>query len=654
MQASVTETLVPTLVVINRFRENNPVEDIIFQDDALSRPLFNDPKDTVGTLPQWLEALSSILHSINSDVTMSVLLDNIAHTACSLLKLNKCSVMLADRSEERLRVVGSAGLSQSYLDLVNGSRPITLSENGPRYSSPSAQAYLTKSIVLIPSASDASEFSPWRDMAQSEGYEALIAAPLADEGNPLGVIVGYAHSRRTFSNEQIDSIQLLAKFASTALMTARLRGNSRIMIDELHQANKELLENQRTLANLDLQHDQLMRTVAANVGVSGVLTALANLFRVPVCLQDIYGPVIAEERLDYQNTDFHERNQLMRTVDQWSTSRLSAPQQLADGSITVRPIILDSTPVALLWVGPNQRGQGQAASQALDRFALVVALELAKELPLKEAKYASARDVVAHLTTSDEPAALRSAMGRASSLGLDPTTQLQVAIIGWPTSSPREGDTNLLNLCERIVHGAMFTSLIGGNNDRVTLLLATANTGHCDALLEDVLRQLRRRDALTGIRGIVTSAPQGSKEIPRLHRALTGTLDFTRVEASNSLTRIDALGSTGILLTHGDPETLSAFAHQVLGALLDPHGTSPEQLHTLNAWIDSGCTTTTTARQIHVHPNTVKYRLKNIEKQLKLDLRDTRALTDIRLALDIARLMGLSHLLNETKVTTEI
>jgi len=630
------------------------MKEIISQDDALLHPLFDHQKDTVGSLRQWLEALSSILQSINSDVTMSVFLDNIAHTACSLLKLNKCAVMLTDCSEERLKVVGSAGLSKSYLDLVNGSRPITLMENGPRYSSPSAQAYLTKSIVLILNASDTSEFSAWRDMAHSEGYEALIAAPLADEGNPLGVIVGYSHSRRTFSNEQIDSIQLLAKFASTALMTARLRGDSRVMIHELHRANQELLENQRTLADLDLQHDQLMRTVAANVGVPGVLTALANLFRVPVCLQDIYGPVIAEERLDFQNADFDMRNQLMRTVDQWSTSRLSSSQLLADGSITVRPIILDSTPVALLWVGPNQRGQGQAASQAIDRFVLAVALELAKELPLKEAKHASARDVVAHLTTSDEPATLRAAMGRASSLGLNPDTQLQVALIGWPNSAPHQEGHSLLNLCERIVHNATFTSLIGGNDSRVTLLLATANTNQCDAFLEDVLRQLRRRDALLGVRGIVTSAPKGSKEIPRLHRALTGTLDFSRVEASNSLTRIDTLGTTGVLLTHGDPETLSAFAHQVLGPLLMPEGTFRDQLKTLNTWIESGCMTTATARQIHVHPNTVKYRLRNIEKQLNVDLRDTRALTDIRLALDIARLMGLSSLLNGTEISTEI
>jgi len=605
----------------------------------------HEPPVSIGSLHQWLEALASLLHSINSDVPMSNLLDSIAETACSLLKLDKCSVMLSDPLEQRLKVVGSAGLSQAYLDLVNGPRPISLSEQGPRYSSPSAQAYLTKSIVLIPSASDASEFSPWRDMALGEGYEALIAAPLEDEGHPLGVIVGYCSTRRMFPIEQIDSIRLLAKFAATALMTARLRADSRSMIDELHHANNELLAQQQVLAELDIQHDQLMRTVASNVGIPGVVTALAKLLRTPVCLQDIYGPVIAEERLHHQSFEFDIRDQLMAEAVYWDGHRVTAPQQLVNGEFTFRPITLDSNPVALLWVGPHPPDRTQPATLVLDRFALAVALELAKELPLRDARNASARDVVARLMSTDELESTQAAMSRAAGLGFDPNSRLHIALIECDTQAPRDSETNLLTLCERLLlQDEEFPSLIGGSHERVVILLGNPSANQCDSVLRKHLETLRRRVEFANIRSVITVAPEGLHQVHRLHRALTGSLKFLSFEHRDRLRRIDMLDSTGLLLTHGSPDTLSAFAQQTLKGLLNPDAGSTEQLQTLQMWIDSGCSTSITAQRMHLHPNTIKYRLNNIEKQLDMDLRGARALTDLRLALDVCRLMGLSGL----------
>lgn len=66
----------------------------------------------------------------------------------------------------------------------------------------------------------------------------------------------------------------------------------------------------------------------------------------------------------------------------------------------------------------------------------------------------------------------------------------------------------------------------------------------------------------------------------------------------------------------------------------------PELLETLQAYLRSGLSARETARQLFVHPNTVPYRLRLIERELGCTLSDVEQLTDVVLALRY-RQMGL-------------
>lgn len=638
--------LVPTLVVSNEFSDNCPVLDETScthstQSTPLNWPAIEQsgrPSVDVGSLSQWLEGLSELLRSINSGTAKRVLMDSIADIACSLLALDKCALLIADSQGERLKVAGSSGLSRAYIDLVNGSRPISLQEQGPTYSSPSAQAYLTRAVVLIPSASHASEFSPWRDMARDEGYESLIAAPLTSEGPPLGVMVGYCQRERQFSTEHIDALRLLARFACTALITARLRADSRVMIEELHQANSELLTRQRLLAEQDLQHDQLMHTVASNVGVAGVISALAQLLRTPVCLQDVDGPILAEERLQHPELHFNQRDDLMRMVYERGGHRLSTTQHFAEQGIIVRPITLDATPVAFLWVGPRDAHLDPIPTQLLDRFALAVALELAKAIPLEQARRASARDVVAQLIAADDDEGWRAAAKRAASLGFDAHASLQIALVEHPPRLDGFHAPEAAEFLEKCSAQTEVPMLIGGDGHCSVVVMQTQEAESAERFLREVTTQLNARNQFTRVLSVIACAPRGTQDLERLHRGLRGALAVVASTSPAPVIRVDLMGLTGLLLTHGAPESLQSFAHQILGELLAPNDTARELLKTLSVWLDSGGSGTAAAAELHLHPNTVKYRLRNIEGHLGKSLKDPAALTEIRLALDIARL----------------
>jgi hypothetical protein len=80
-------------------------------------------------------------------------------------------------------------------------------------------------------------------------------------------------------------------------------------------------------------------------------------------------------------------------------------------------------------------------------------------------------------------------------------------------------------------------------------------------------------------------------------------------------------------------------ARAVLGGILS--GTAAERdmlLSTLRVWFDGAGVAKQAARQLHVHPNTVRYRLRRIQELTGLDLTSLRDVAELYVALEAIRL----------------
>ena len=82
----------------------------------------------------------------------------------------------------------------------------------------------------------------------------------------------------------------------------------------------------------------------------------------------------------------------------------------------------------------------------------------------------------------------------------------------------------------------------------------------------------------------------------------------------------------------------------------DPLGAGAGQLHdTVAAYLEFGGSLETTARALHVHPNTVRYRLRKITGLIGLDPTEARAGFVVRIALVYGRLSEAGQLSNGHK-----
>ena len=112
-------------------------------------------------------------------------------------------------------------------------------------------------------------------------------------------------------------------------------------------------------------------------------------------------------------------------------------------------------------------------------------------------------------------------------------------------------------------------------------------------------------------------------------------------------TRLTAFGQLGLfhfLLSGRDATHLRAFEASVLGKLLDyDEAHNAELVDTLGAYFACNCAPHATAERLHLHRNTLRYRLRRIETIAAVDLEDPDTRLLLSLALKVRQAIALAH-----------
>jgi PucR C-terminal helix-turn-helix domain/GGDEF-like domain len=143
-----------------------------------------------------------------------------------------------------------------------------------------------------------------------------------------------------------------------------------------------------------------------------------------------------------------------------------------------------------------------------------------------------------------------------------------------------------------------------------------------------LLDELRSRP---GIRAGI-SAPYtrlaGTPHAFHLARLVLGTLQ----EGVGAIKQF-AESPVGALLAAA-PDTANELRKLVFGSMIDlPQEDLDTLMLTLSTWYDAGGSINDAAKQLYVHPNTIRYRLRRVQTQTGRSLDDPRDVADIRAAL---------------------
>ncbi len=606
-----------------------------------------------------MSAVGEISRAVNAAEPLDGVLARVAEHACALIGFECCAVMLAEPDKEHLRVAGSWGLSRDYVALVSDSGSLLIHPVGPQLDSPAAEAYRAGRTVAVSDVGNATRYGRLRHLAPKQGYRALIAAPLrAPDTGPLGVVVAYSATAREIGEDEVELVELLADQAALACETARLRSDQHDVITELSRTNAELYRSRAVADWAEQQHRGLMRLVLDDVGLAGLVTALAAALGASVTVEDRLGKVLATapDRGYHPPPDRAARRRrpvrsALDTLDRQNevveipVDRTGRPGASAVGhpvggaqAVWVAPVVIGGELAARLWVTNPRAAPAPVERRVIERFALVVSLEVLKQQYRVDVEERLSGDLIGDLLHPGGPLHPQGVLDRAAALGHDLTRPHVVAVL---TLDPPGPTPRLTEIVRAAVHTGA-PPLVGPHED-VHVLLFPQGPG-LDAVLRGVLTQVEH--ALPERTATIAVGPVagGLTEHGSAYRVARGAARLRCATRPGGLVDVRDLGLAAFLLEEGAPDALRRFARNLLRPVVAHDAQrGGDLLLTLRVWLAAGCSTSATARTLVVHPNTVGYRLASIEKLTgrTLGRGDTRL--DLQLALtvrDIVRVEG--------------
>jgi signal transduction histidine kinase len=196
-----------------------------------------------------LEVFVDLLSEIESDTTSSEFYHRICEAICRLTTMRRAAIFLYDVGRQRVRAVGSHGISYTRLAAL---RP-TLDQ------APIAQRALIEDRVIVVH-SDAIEREVPRDYAALLGITSLVCTPLAAAGHQYGII---AADRGGGDFELADGERhLMWTLGKTAALAATAR-----------RATRQQERTRRLGERIDLAREIHERVMQRLFGVSLVLSA---------------------------------------------------------------------------------------------------------------------------------------------------------------------------------------------------------------------------------------------------------------------------------------------------------------------------------------------------------------------------------------------
>ncbi|HJR38948.1 MAG TPA: PucR family transcriptional regulator ligand-binding domain-containing protein [Nocardioidaceae bacterium] len=402
-------------------------------------------------------------------------------------------------------------------------------------------------------------------------------------------------------------------------------------------------------------HRQLVNVVLTGGGVADVAASLSELFSALAMVTTADGRVISdvgnpEQRAALRSSSvFHPSGRFRTEV---STPGVHVVDDLP-GSHAVVPIKGGRIDHGRLVLFHTDRVLNAADLTVLERAATVAAISLTKEIAITavESKYRGdfLRDVL-----SGRAGPADDVEAHARSLGWDISRPMVVVVAALetekapPLSLGYEGPLELERFAAawRSVLTRKDPSVpVVGFAAEVVALLPVPVDGEATAAVDAAIRGVAgdggggRRPFATGVSRVVSSPDDLQVAYEQARKALhVGR----QLHGPRALAHFDDLGVFRLLSLIENTRELDTFVEETLGELSGSTSTEAADLRaTLQMLLDTNLNVAETARRLHFHYNTLRYRITKLEKMVGPFTTDPNLRLDLALALRIVSMRSL-------------
>ena len=292
------------------------------------------------------------------------------------------------------------------------------------------------------------------------------------------------------------------------------------------------------------------------------------------------------------------------------------------------------------------QGLPGVAGLAVEQAALVAALQITRDLAVLAVEQQFASNALHDLVTGTA-ADMDQALARAVRFGWDLQRPLAVLVArqcgaerGEEASRPQEASAlRAVELWTRAIRDRDKNAAVAGF---ATELVAVVGMPDAAALARKVHADMAAatgRDYSVG----VSQVAAGPQDIPRLYEEARVALQVgVRLSGGGAVTSFAGLGLYRLISNVSQAE-LRAFVHDTLGPVLDlPEPARADLLKSLVVLSSTGFNVAESARILHYHYNTMRYRVTKLERMLGEFTCDAAASLRIGVAVEILRMYEMS------------
>jgi GAF domain-containing protein len=590
-----------------------------------------------------LTALYQTSGEISSNLELETVLGAIVERARGLVGAPIAYIMLVKPGADEIGMRVSTGVTSPLfaairLRLGAGLGGMVAQEEQPFYTSD----YLNDGRFSHQSMVD--------DLVRGEGIKSILGVPMKAFETFVGVLYVADRAIRSFSDADVDLLMSLADHAALAIENARLYERATRALAQFEDANRLVQLHNERLERAERVHRELSDVVLAGAGLPGVVAVMAELVGEPVAVLDEYhrvlaaagepsdpfGSRLAAEGLDDRLLADADLRAATTSVGEFAPTLVEPRLPYRSRARLVVPIVASAELLGSVWVETRVEVIDEERP-LIEQAVRVVGLELLKERSIADAGRRLRRelldDVLAARGTNDD-----TLVRRAADLGLDLRLPYRLVVAAV---SGRAGSAAIARAKERLVTSLRtqpWCDFAGEAAGRVVALVRPDKPEPTAAL-----RRLLSEFGGEAVHArAVASPPCARMQDYREHFVASERALQLLVSAAKPAELVVDLEETLVLTLlfrdGGEPE-LRAFADARLGPVLRQRPRQRDDvLRTLDAYLETGGSPKHAAAALHVHVNTVYYRLARLRALLGENFAAPRRALDLQVALLAYRL----------------
>ncbi|QIZ07781.1 GAF domain-containing protein [Priestia megaterium] len=584
-----------------------------------------------------LKSLIHVSNVINSKLDIDTIFDSIMNETISVVEAaGGGSIWIFDKSQNRLIAKSAQGLFYPHIfrqiKLVSGE-----SMTGMSFAAKKCLIFWDE--VEIKQA--LSTLTPYnRDLLDQSipsnfHFTSVISSPILQNGKCIGVITldSFEQSLQ-FKQEDINLLEAIGHQVAVALEKSNLYYEKEKMVQKLSHS----IEIHRNLANLVVNGEgiqSIMNFIHKTIGQHMFLFDEIGELRAFACYSSF-----SIEMTEYMKA--YAKQIILTLENSHTVSEITLNDETYQ--LVVLPLGSKLKSLGGLIILSKQK-MNEVDIAALEHACTVISLELGKEQAVFETQQRLRGEFVTKLFSGQIDEAL---IQKAKNLNFDPNRNYVAILINFEDKLNEQKVIsdhfirNLLHMANTLLGRNSQVMAVRNENQIVALLSLHSRVSSSNIIAElkelakilqhEIKNKYREIDVSIGIGRI----KQGLIFVHESFVEATKCIKFLKnYRFDHRVLSYTDLGVQRFILQNSKEELID-FIHEVLGPLIEyEQSRKGELLSTLIVYLDQNQNIKKTADSLHIHTNTLSYRLKRIEEILLTDLNDSQSLFNIHLAINI-------------------